>query len=73
MLLTIAEDKTKFAKNLKEINPEYIYVVPKVLKLIKQKCEHLEKVPFSNTIIPKALSYTLGGNIKTIFVGGAQN
>jgi long-chain acyl-CoA synthetase len=70
--VAIAEDKTKFAKNLKEINPEYIYVVPKVLKLIKQKCEHLEKVPFSNTIIPKALSYTLGGNIKTIFVGGAK-
>jgi long-subunit acyl-CoA synthetase (AMP-forming) len=70
--VAICEDKTKFAKNLKEINPEYIYVVPKVLKLIKDKCKHLEKFPFSNTIIPKALDYIFGGNIKTIFIGGAK-
>ena len=70
--IAIAEDKTKFVKNLREINPNYIYVVPRVLKLIKDKCKHLEKLPFSDIIIPKALSYIFGENIHTIFVGGSK-
>jgi len=70
--IAIAEDKTQFIQNLREIKPEYIYVVPKVLKLIKQKCEHLEKLPFSDIIIPKALNYIFGGNIHTIFIGGSK-
>ncbi len=70
--IAIAEDKTKFVQNLREVKPEYIYVVPKVLDLIKNKVEKLQNYPLSEFTIPKALNYLFGGNIKCIFVGGAK-
>ena len=70
--VNIAESKEKFVSNLREIQPEYIYVVPKVLSMIKNKLHFLETLPFSSITIPKALSYVFGPNIKAIFVGGAK-
>lgn len=70
--IAIAEDKTKFLNNLREIKPNYIYVVPKVLTLIKNRCELLENLPFSDNIIKKVLAYIFGGNIRTIFIGGSK-
>ena len=70
--VNIAESKEKFVSNLREIQPDYIYVVPKVLCVIKKKLDFLEKLPFSNFSIPKALHYIFGPNIKAIFVGGAK-
>ena len=70
--IAIAQDKTKFVDNLREIKPQYIYVVPKVLDLIKNKVEKLEPFPLSDFTIPTALKYLFGGNIKNIFIGGAK-
>ena len=70
--VAISESKLKFVKNLREVRPNYVYVVPRVLSLIQQKCKPLERLPFSKTIISNVLSYIFGGNITTIFVGGAK-
>tara|TARA_B100000963_G_scaffold356782_1_gene377642 strand:+ start:836 stop:2311 length:1476 start_codon:yes stop_codon:yes gene_type:complete len=67
----ISSNKEKFLKECKEIKPDTLYLVPRVLDVIKEKLQFLDK-PIIKVILPYILNYLLGGNVKTIFLGGAK-
>ncbi len=67
----ICNDKTNFIKDCKEVSPDVIYVVPKLLEIIKTKIEFLDK-PLIKIILPYILNKILGNNLKIIFMGGAK-
>ena len=69
--IAISSDKTKFISECREIKPDVLYIVPKVLELIKNKVETIDK-PFIRCIIPYLLHFILGNNIKYIFTGGSK-
>lgn len=69
--IALASDKTTFINECREISPDVLYIVPRILDLIKQKLEKFDK-PIIKIILPKLLNYILGNNIKYIFVGGAK-
>lgn len=69
--IALASDKTTFIDECREINPDVLYIVPRVLDLIKQKLEKFNK-PIIRLILPRLINYVLGNNIKYIFVGGAK-
>ena len=69
--IAISSGKEYFVKELQEIKPNILYLVPRVLDLIKSKVDIFDK-PIINLLLPKILKYLFGNNIVTIFVGGAQ-
>jgi len=69
--LAISSGKTHFLDELKEIKPEVLYLVPRVLDLIKEKAQIFDK-PIIKNIIPLILSRVFGGKLKYIFSGGAK-
>ena len=69
--VAICSDKTKLVNELKEVKPDVLYAVPKVLEVIKQKVSFLDK-PIINNLLPFVLNRVFGGNLKNIFMGGAK-
>tara|TARA_Y100000991_G_scaffold212378_1_gene196385 strand:+ start:577 stop:2052 length:1476 start_codon:yes stop_codon:yes gene_type:complete len=67
----ICNNKESFMKDCREVSPDVLYIVPKILQLIKNKTEFLDK-PIINNIIPIVLNTIFGGNLKNIFIGGAK-
>tara|TARA_B100000524_G_scaffold339311_1_gene231483 strand:+ start:154 stop:1668 length:1515 start_codon:yes stop_codon:yes gene_type:complete len=60
-----------FIKECREIQPNVLYLVPKVLESIKTKTSILDK-PYINFILPFVLRKLFGGKLITIFMGGAK-
>lgn len=69
--IAISTSRFSFLKELKEIKPDVLYLVPRVLELIKSKTEFLD-VSLLNTLLPILLKRVFGKNLKTIYVGGAK-
>ena len=69
--IAISQSKDTFLKDLKEIKPEALYLVPRVLELIKNKLSFLD-TSLTKIFIPTALKYIFGGNLKHVFLGGAK-
>ena len=69
--IAISSGKENFVKELQEIKPNILYLVPRILDLIKSKVDIFDK-PIINILLPKILKYLFGNNIVTIFIGGAQ-
>ena len=69
--VALCTDKTKFIDECKEVKPDALYVVPKVLETVKNKVMFLDK-PLIRKIIPFLLLKLFGGNIQNIFSGGAK-
>ena len=69
--VAISSGPEHFVKELKEINPDLLYLVPRILQMIKGKLELFEK-PLVDKILPYLLKYIFGPNLITIFIGGAQ-
>ena len=69
--VALCTDKLKFIEECKEVNPEVLYVVPKVLETVKNKVKILDK-PIIKLVIPHILKKLFGGNLQTIFSGGAK-
>ena len=63
----ICNDKHNFTDDCRSVKPESIYIVPKVLDLIKDK---VESTPL-RYLQPFIVRYILGGHIDYVFVGGA--
>ena len=69
--IAISSSREKFIKECKEVQPSTLYLVPRVLDLIKEKASVLDKY-LLRELIPFFLVYLFGANLKYIFVGGAK-
>jgi long-chain acyl-CoA synthetase len=69
--VAICSGKENFLNECREVKPDILYLVPKVLETIKNKLSILDK-PLINNILPFVISELFGGNITTIFMGGAK-
>ena len=69
--MAIASSKEHFIKECGEIKPDVLYVVPRVLDLIKDKLSVLD-YPIVKMITPLVLKKVLGNQLETIFTGGAK-
>jgi long-chain acyl-CoA synthetase len=69
--IAISSGPQEFIKEIREIRPELLYLVPRVLQTIKQKLEILDK-PLIRRILPFVLNKMFGSNLVTIFIGGSQ-
>ena len=69
--VAICSGKENFLNECREIKPDVLYLVPKVLETVKNKLSILDK-PLINKILPFVISKLFGGNINTIFMGGAK-
>ena len=69
--IAIASSRENFIKECSEIQPESLYIVPRVLDLVKSKIDMLD-VPFVRTVIPFALRRIFGSKLQVIFTGGAK-
>ena len=69
--IALASDKTTFINECREISPDVLYIVPRILDLIKQKLEKFD-IPLVRNLLPQILKTLLGYNVKYIFIGGAK-
>ena len=69
--LAISTGKEVFMQECKEIKPDILYIVPKLLEIVKQKIEFLDK-PLIKLLLPRLLKKIFGGNVQYIFSGGAK-
>jgi len=67
----IATNKDKFIEECKEFKPQVLYLVPRVLEVIKDKVAFLDK-PIIKIVLPLVLKHLFGNNLKYIFTGGAK-
>ena len=67
----LCSDKLKFIDECKEVKPEVLYVVPKVLETVKAKTKFLDK-PIINNLLPLVVNRVFGGNLLNMFIGGAK-
>ena len=67
----ICSSKENFINECKEIKPEVLYIVPKVLETVKNKVSALDK-PIIRIILPIVLKRIFGNNLENIFMGGAK-
>ena len=69
--LAISSSRESFLKECREINPSTLYLVPRVLDMVKEKIEVIDK-PLLRHFIPFVLTYLFGNNLRIIFTGGAK-
>ena len=69
--IALCSDKTAFIKECKEVKPDVLYVVPKVLETVKSKINFLDK-PVIKNLLPYVLKRIFGGKLQHIFIGGAK-
>lgn len=69
--IAIASGPQEFLKEIREIQPDLLYMVPRILQLIKSKLQILDK-PIIKRVLPFILERIFGKNLITIFIGGSQ-
>ena len=69
--IAISEGPEQFVNELKEIQPDLLYLVPRILQLIKKKLEPFD-LPVIRYLLPLIIKRIFGKNLLTIFVGGSQ-
>lgn len=69
--IAISSGKDNFINEIREIQPDILYLVPRVLELIKSKLEKFDK-PIIRYVLPYIIKHIFGKNLVTIFIGGAM-
>ena len=69
--IAISSSRENFIKECRQVQPTTLYLVPRVLDLIKEKASILDNY-LLRELIPFFLVYLFGANLKYIFVGGAK-
>lgn len=69
--MALASSKENFIKECGEIKPHTLYLVPRVLELVKSKLQFFDK-PLIKYILPILINRIFGGNLINIFTGGAK-
>ena len=67
----ISSGKDAFINECREVNPTVIYIVPKVLDVLKNKLDFLDK-PVINILLPQIINFIFGGRLETVYMGGAK-
>lgn len=70
-IIYLNNDPNQFLKDLVDVRPHVLYLVPRVLEEIHKKLNFLDK-PLIHKVIPFLLSKLFGPNLITIFMGGAK-
>ena len=69
--IALSTGPENFIKEIREINPHTLYLVPRVLEEIKKKLDNFDIMIVRN-LIPIILKKMFGKNLITIFMGGAK-
>ncbi len=69
--IAISSGPQNFVNELREIQPDLLYLVPRVLIAIKARLEIFDK-PLIRLLLPIVIKKIFGKNLLTIFVGGSQ-
>ena len=69
--IAISSGSQEFIKEIREVQPDLLYMVPRILQLIKSKLQILDK-PIIKNVLPFVLERVFGKNLITIFIGGSQ-
>lgn len=69
--IAISSGPQHFINELREIQPDLLYLVPRVLVAIKARLEMFDK-PIIRLILPIVIKKIFGKNVLTVFVGGSQ-
>ncbi|VVU94595.1 AMP-binding enzyme [seawater metagenome] len=70
-LTYLCSGKENFMNECREVKPQVLYIVPKLLELVKKKIEFLDK-PLIKIVLPILINLLFGNNLKNIFTGGAK-
>lgn len=68
----ISSGKDEFITECREVNPDVLYIVPKVLDTVKGKLEFFDKPLIDRLIMPRLIAHLFGGNVHTVYMGGAK-
>jgi long-chain acyl-CoA synthetase len=68
--IALCDHPNNLLEDIKKIQPNTLYFVPRILENIKQKVDFLDK-PFINKILPYILGKIFGNKLLIIFTGGA--
>ena len=69
--IAIASSRENFIKECAEIQPESLYIVSRVLEMVKSKIDMLD-ISYVRGLIPFALHRIFGSRLQIIFTGGAK-
>ena len=69
--IALATNRGTFVKELLEIQPEVLYIVPRILELIKARVDRYD-IPIIKHLLPLILTRVFGKNLNVMFVGGAK-
>ena len=69
--VAISSGPQDFVKEINQIQPDLLYLVPRVLQMIKSKLEILDK-PLLRLLLPTVIKRVFGKELITVFVGGSQ-
>ena len=69
--IALCSGPQEFVTEMREIEPDLLYLVPRVLQMIKNKLQFFDK-PFIRMLLPLIIKRIFGKNLITIFVGGSQ-
>ena len=69
--IALATNRGTFIKELQEIQPDILYIVPRILELIKARVDKYD-VFIVKYLLPLILTKVFGRNLKVMFVGGAK-
>lgn len=69
--IALNSSREKFITELKEIQPDVLYIVPRILELIKARVDKFD-IPIIKYLLPLILKRVFGKNLKIMFVGGAK-
>tara|TARA_B100000902_G_C27311891_1_gene918934 strand:- start:986 stop:2467 length:1482 start_codon:yes stop_codon:yes gene_type:complete len=67
----ISSGKEVYINECREVKPDVVYIVPKILDAVKERLEFLD-APLIKMLLPLAISQVFGGNLHTVYTGGAK-
>ena len=70
--IALSTSREDFIQQCRQIQPNVLYLVPRVLELVKNKVSRFENTLMLQFAIPYILKYLFGQKLKYIFTGGAK-
>ena len=68
----ISSSKDEFIRECREVKPDVLYIVPKVLENVKGRVEFFNHPYLNHLFMPRIMDYLFGGNVHSVYMGGAK-